>query len=97
MAGSERGAIQDLFIGDFAPVFWSVQVFGMFIPIVLLLFKWGRKPLPLFIIANIVVLVLGFTVFFFLDSLNNEVRVTGLQRRVPALQDRSGPRLRVQP
>lgn len=56
MAASERGVISDLFIGDFAPVFWGVQILGMGIPILLMLFRWGRKPLPLFIIANLVIL-----------------------------------------
>ena len=55
MMGGERSLIQDLFIGHFAPMFWGVQVFGVLIPVIVLLFKKGRKPMPLFIIANMVI------------------------------------------
>jgi molybdopterin-containing oxidoreductase family membrane subunit len=54
MMVGERKVLEDLFIGDFAPMFWSVQIFGMVIPIILMLTKWGRTPFPLFIISLIV-------------------------------------------
>jgi molybdopterin-containing oxidoreductase family membrane subunit len=63
MAGHEEALLKDLFIGDFAPLFWSVQLFGMALPITLMLFRWGRKPLPLFIIALVVVVGAWFKRF----------------------------------
>ena len=51
MMGGEKALIQDLFIGHFAPMFWGVQIFGVIIPVIVMLFKNGRKPLPLFIVA----------------------------------------------
>ncbi len=56
MMGGEKALIADLFVGRFAPMFWGVQIFGVFIPVVVLLFKKGRKPLPLFIIANMTII-----------------------------------------
>ena len=55
MMGGERDLIQDLFVGSFSKMFWGVQIFGVLIPVVAMLFKRGRKPLPLFIIANMVI------------------------------------------
>ncbi|HLG34105.1 MAG TPA: NrfD/PsrC family molybdoenzyme membrane anchor subunit [Bacteroidia bacterium] len=55
MRTAEAGLLNDLFTGSMAPVYWSVQIFGMAIPAVVLLFKKGRKPLPLTIIAVFVV------------------------------------------
>lgn len=51
MMGGEKALIMDLFVGRFAPMFWGVQIFGVFIPVVVMLFKKGRKPFPLFIVA----------------------------------------------
>ncbi len=55
MKTTEADHIVELFTGDFAFMFWSVQVLGMLVPIVVLLFSWGRKPLPMFIIGVMVV------------------------------------------
>ena len=55
--------LNELFYGRFAPMFWSVQIFGMCIPIVVLLFKKGRKPGPLFIISILVVVGAWFKRF----------------------------------
>ena len=44
-----------LFTGEYAPLFWLVTIGGLIIPILLLLFKKGRKPLPMFIIGIMVV------------------------------------------
>jgi molybdopterin-containing oxidoreductase family membrane subunit len=55
MMEGERSLIQDLFIGGFAPMFWGVQIFGVIIPVFVMLFRKGRKPLPLFIVANMVI------------------------------------------
>lgn len=55
MKSDEASHLRELFAGHFAPMFWAVQIFGMFIPIVVLLFPKGRKPLPIFIIAVMVI------------------------------------------
>lgn len=52
----DREHLNELFIGHEALLFWSVQIFGMFIPIILLLFKKMRRPGPMMIIAIFVLL-----------------------------------------
>jgi len=44
-----------LFSGTFAPLFWFAIFAGMLVPIFILLFKRGRKPLPAFIAGVLVV------------------------------------------
>ncbi len=44
-----------LFVGEYAPLFWLVTIGGLIVPIILLLSKKGRKPLPIFLIGLIVV------------------------------------------
>ncbi len=46
--------ITALFTGAHALMFWSVQFFGLVLPIILLVFNKMRKPLPLLIIASFV-------------------------------------------
>ena len=48
--------LRSLFTGHYAPLFWAVTIGGLIIPIIVLLFKKGRKPLPMFIIGLLVVL-----------------------------------------
>ncbi len=55
MKGEEAEHLHELFTGYYAPLFWSVQFFGMVLPIIVLLFKKGRKPIPMFIMAVLVV------------------------------------------
>ncbi len=43
--------LHELFAGDYAPMFWSVQLLGLIIPIIMVLFSFFRKPFPLFIIS----------------------------------------------
>ena len=43
--------LKELFTGNYAPLFWGVQFFGLVIPVILLLFKRIRKPLPMMIIS----------------------------------------------
>lgn len=45
-----------LVTGEYAPLFWFVIIGGLIIPIIVLLFKKGRKPLPMFLIGLLVVL-----------------------------------------
>jgi Ni/Fe-hydrogenase subunit HybB-like protein len=56
MKKSEAAHLTGLFAGDYAPIFWFAILVGMILPIVILLFKRGRKPLPAFI-AGIMVVV----------------------------------------
>jgi len=55
MKESEEGLIRQLFIGSYAPMFWFAILVGMIIPIFVLVFKKGRKPLPMFIVGIMVV------------------------------------------
>jgi Ni/Fe-hydrogenase subunit HybB-like protein len=46
--------LRELFSGHFAPLFWGIQILGLIVPIILLLFKKIRRPLPMLIISLIV-------------------------------------------
>ncbi|MFZ4456630.1 MAG: NrfD/PsrC family molybdoenzyme membrane anchor subunit [Bacteroidales bacterium] len=48
--------IRDLFAGSHALLFWSVQIFGLVLPIILLLFKKMRTQKPMLIIAIFVMI-----------------------------------------
>ncbi len=63
LKGIESQHLQELFVGQYAPMFWSVQFFGMLVPIVVLLFRKGRKPLPIFIISVLVIVGAWFKRF----------------------------------
>lgn len=52
--------LHDLFVGEYASMFWSVQLLGLIIPIILLLFKFFRKPLPMFLISVVVLVAAWF-------------------------------------
>jgi molybdopterin-containing oxidoreductase family membrane subunit len=56
MKKSEEAFLNGLFVGEFAPLFWSAIFGGMIIPMCILIFKKGRKPLPMFI-AGIMIVV----------------------------------------
>ena len=47
--------LNTLISGEYAPLFWFAQIVGLILPIILLLFKSGRKPLSMFIIGMMVV------------------------------------------
>ena len=47
--------LEILFTGIYATLFWIVTIGGLVLPIIILLFKKGRKPLPMFIIGVVVV------------------------------------------
>ncbi len=47
--------LNSLFTGHFAILFWAVTIGGLIIPILVLLFKKGRKPQSMFIIGILVV------------------------------------------
>jgi Ni/Fe-hydrogenase subunit HybB-like protein len=44
-----------LISGEYAPIFWFSQIVGLLIPIIILLFKKGRKPGPMLIVGLMVV------------------------------------------
>ena len=48
--------LETLFTGTYAFIFWLVTIGGLILPIIVLLFKKGRKPLPMFYIGLIVVI-----------------------------------------
>ena len=56
MKKPEEAHLTELFTGEFAPLFWFAIITGMLLPIFILLFRQGRKPLPAFI-AGIMVVV----------------------------------------
>jgi molybdopterin-containing oxidoreductase family membrane subunit len=63
MKAQESAHLKELFYGDYAPLFWSVQIFGMIIPAIVLMFKKGRKPFPMFVMAILVVVGAWFKRF----------------------------------
>ncbi|MGP8216310.1 MAG: NrfD/PsrC family molybdoenzyme membrane anchor subunit [Bacteroidia bacterium] len=63
MKGEEADYLTELFIGKFAPMFWSVQILGMIVPIILLMFRRFRRPFPIFIISIFVIVGAWFKRF----------------------------------
>jgi len=63
MKGPERDHLEALFYGEYSVMFWTVQILGMIVPIIVLLFKKGRKPLPMFIISVLVIVWAWFKRF----------------------------------
>lgn len=55
MKEGEEAHLHELFSGDWAARFWITILCAMIIPIMMLVFKRGRKPLPAFIAALLVV------------------------------------------
>lgn len=56
MKGSEAHHLHELFAGKYAPLFYFTQVVCLIIPIILVIFKPFRKPLPLTIISIFVLI-----------------------------------------
>ena len=63
MKEEDAGYLTELFVGKYALMFWSVQIFGMILPIIFLLFKKFRRPFPIFIISICVVVGAWFKRF----------------------------------
>lgn len=63
MVGVEGEHILELFFGKYAQMYWLVQVFGLVLPIIILIFAWGRKPIPMLIISILVLLGAWFKRF----------------------------------
>ena len=55
MKKPEEAHLTQLFTGEFASLFWFAILVGMILPILILLFKKGRRPLPMFIAGMMVV------------------------------------------
>jgi molybdopterin-containing oxidoreductase family membrane subunit len=55
MKKPEEEHLRGLFTGDFAPLFWVVILMGMIVPLIVMLFRGGRKPLPMFIAGTFIV------------------------------------------
>jgi molybdopterin-containing oxidoreductase family membrane subunit len=55
MKKPEEEHLTMLFAGEFAPLFWFAIFIGMIIPICIVVFPKGRKPLPMFIAGVMVV------------------------------------------
>jgi molybdopterin-containing oxidoreductase family membrane subunit len=55
MKKPEEAFLDSLFVGAYAPLFWSVIFGGIIIPMIILLFKKGRRPLPMFICGIMIV------------------------------------------
>ena len=55
MKKEEEAHLSGLFAGEYAPMFWFAILVGMIIPILIVIFRKGRKPLPMFIAGVMVV------------------------------------------
>lgn len=53
---NERIHLEALFSGHFSTLFWFVTIGGLVLPIIVLMFKKGRRPLPMFLIGILVVI-----------------------------------------
>jgi Ni/Fe-hydrogenase subunit HybB-like protein len=56
MKKPEESHLTNLFTGEFAIIFWFAILVGMIIPIIMMLFRKGRKPLPMFIAGIMIVI-----------------------------------------
>ena len=56
MKKEEKDYLNGLFTGDYSLMFWFAILVGMIIPIVVLIFKKGRKPMPMFIVGVMIVI-----------------------------------------
>lgn len=55
MRKDEQAHLSGLFSGEYAPLFWFTIMIGMIIPIMVLVFRKGRRPRSLFIVGIMVV------------------------------------------
>lgn len=56
MVGVEGEHITELFFGKYAYMYWLVQIFGLILPIVVLVFRKARRPLPLMFMSFLVII-----------------------------------------
>ncbi len=55
MKKPEAEHLTELFTGKFAPLFWFAILTSMIIPIIIMLFRSGRKPRPMFVAGLLIV------------------------------------------
>lgn len=60
MDGLHANHLLDVFVGEEAPFYWSVVLFGIALPAILPLFRFMRKPVPLTILSVLVVIAAWF-------------------------------------
>jgi molybdopterin-containing oxidoreductase family membrane subunit len=63
MVGVEGEHITELFTGKYAPMYWMVQIFGLILPILVMLPRQGRKPIPMLIVSFFVIMGAWFKRF----------------------------------
>jgi Ni/Fe-hydrogenase subunit HybB-like protein len=63
MKTAEAAVLHDEFAGRFAIMFWLVQIGGLILPIILILFNRMRRPLPLMVISVAVIIGAWFKRF----------------------------------
>lgn len=63
MKKAEEHHLMSLFTGEFSILFWSAIILGMIIPVIVLLFPKGRKPMPAFVMGILVVVGAWFKRF----------------------------------
>ncbi len=56
MKTAEELHLTGLFTGEYSLMFWFAILIGMIIPILILVFKKGRKPLPMFVVGIMIVI-----------------------------------------
>jgi molybdopterin-containing oxidoreductase family membrane subunit len=56
MKKAEEAHLIQLFTGEYSIMFWFAILVGMVIPIIILVFKKGRRPLPMFIAGLMIVI-----------------------------------------
>ncbi len=57
MEEGESELLHDLFHGSYSPLYWAVQIFGLFIPMVMLAFSAIRKSIKWTVTASILIVV----------------------------------------
>lgn len=60
MKKEEKDYLNGFFYGDYSIMFWFAVLTGMVIPILIMIFKKGRKPLPMFVAGIMVVVAAWF-------------------------------------
>jgi len=60
MKTAEAIHLRNLFTGTYASMFWLVQILGLVLPILLMLIKYFRRPLPLTIISVVILIAAWF-------------------------------------
>jgi Ni/Fe-hydrogenase subunit HybB-like protein len=60
MKTAESIHLSNLFVGKYATLFWTTQFFGLILPIILMIFKYFRKPTPITIISVFVLVASWF-------------------------------------